>query len=99
MSPHYDAPKTARLLRHTENGEYEEKMSGPTEGWGAYQRYDYAEFDFSEVSQSGLFVIEYGDVRSEPFRIGEDLYDEQVWSSTLDTFMPVQMDHMKINDR
>ncbi len=99
MSPHDDAPETARLLRLTENGKYKEQMRGPAEMRGTYQRYEYAEFDFSDVTQPGLYVIEYGDVRTEPFRIGENVYDEKVWSSTLDTFMPVQMDHVRVNDR
>lgn len=99
MDPHYDAPDTARLLRLTTTGAYEEKMSGPAERWGTYLRYEYAEFDFTSVTEPGLYVIEYGEVRSDPFQIGTNVYDEKVWSSTLDTFMPVQMDHMFINDR
>ena len=99
MSPHYDAPETARLLRLTENGEYEEQMSATAEARDDYKRYEYAEFDFTDVTQPGLYVIEYGDVRSETFRISDDIYDESVWSSTLDTFMPVQMDHVRVNDR
>ena len=99
VSSHYDAPETARLLHLNENGEYTEQMRGPAEPWGSYKRYEYAEFDFSEASELGLYVIEYGDVRSEAFRIGENVFDEQVWSSTLDTFLPVQMEHMFVNDR
>jgi len=99
MSPHYDAPETARLLRLNTNGEYEEQTSGSAESQGSYERYEYAEFDFTDVTQPGLYVIEYGDVRSETFRISEDIYDKGVWSSTLDTFMPVQMDHVLVNDR
>lgn len=98
-SPHDDGPETARLLRLTEHGEYEVQMRGPAEPRGNYKRYEYAEFDFSDVTQPGLYVIEYGDVRSETFRIGEDVYDAQAWSSTLDTFFPVQMDHVFVNDR
>lgn len=99
MTPHYEAPETARLLRLQENGEYTEHMSGPAEIWGDYKRYEYAEFDFSSVTKPGIYAIEYGDVRSDLFRIDEAVFDEQAWSSTLDTFLPVQMDHMHINDR
>lgn len=99
MDPNDDTPETARLLKITADGEYVETLSGPAEPWGHYLRYDYTRFDFTSVTEPGLYVIEFGDVRSEPFRIAEDVYGNTLWSSTLDTFMPVQMDHMLINDR
>ncbi|MBE3109941.1 MAG: glycoside hydrolase family 9 protein, partial [Acidobacteria bacterium] len=45
------------------------------------------------------YVIEFAGVRTDPFRIAADVYRQGLWQSTLDTFLPVQMDHMLVNDR
>ncbi len=55
------------------------------------------EFDFSTVSDSGLYIIEYGKNRTLPFRIAKDIY-KKAWQPALDVFSPVQMDHMFVNE-
>ncbi len=88
---------TARLLKITGDGQFIEKYKGDVEKWGKYLRYDYYTFDFSPVKDSGLFVIEYGNERTLPFRIASDVY-QNAWQPTLDVFFPVQMDHMFVNE-
>ena len=88
---------TARLLKVTEDGNFEEKYKGETEEWGDYLRYNYVTFDFSSVKDSGLYVIEYGNIRTKAFKIAKDIY-ENAWHPTLDVFFPVQMDHMFVNE-
>jgi hypothetical protein len=44
-------------------------------------------------------VVSYGDVRSNPFRIGKDVYQRHVWQPTVDSFLPVQMCHVRVNER
>jgi hypothetical protein len=67
--------------------------------WGRYLRYQYAAFDFSAVTETGLYQISCAGQVSEPFRIAADVYQKDVWQPTLDTFFPVQMCHMAVRDR
>ncbi len=88
---------TARLLKVTEDGRFIEKHKGEVTNWGKYFRYNYSTFNFTPVKESGLYVIEYGQIRTKPFQIGTDIY-KNAWNPTLDVFFPVQMDHMFINE-
>jgi len=88
---------TARLLNISPDGKYVEKFSAKPANWGKYLRYNYLTFDFSPVTDSGLYVIEYGKTRTLPFRIATDVYD-LAWQPTLDVFFPVQMDHMFVRE-
>lgn len=93
-----DTPlKVASILQVTENGEYVEKFKGAVNVWGDYLRYNYAKFDFSEVTEPGIYCIKYGDLLSNTFAIGPDVYNT-VWHPTLDVWFPVQMDHMEVNE-
>ncbi len=87
----------ARVLRASEDGELVEQYAGETSSWGQYLRYTYALFDFSAVREPGLYIVEYGDVRTAPFRIAPDIYAD-AWHPTLDVFFPVQMDHMFVRE-
>ena len=89
--------KTARLLKITEEGNFIPKHESKIKKWGKYFRYNYFTFDFTKVKEPGLYLIEYGDVRTKPFRIAKDIY-ENAWHPTLDIFFPVQMDHMFVNE-
>jgi len=93
-----DSPfPTARLLKVTAEGAFVEKYEGELKNWGQYFRYNYSTYDFSSVKETGLYVIEYGDLRTKPFRIAADVY-ENAWHPTLDVFFPVQMDHVFVNE-
>lgn len=67
--------------------------------WGDYLRYKYYAIDFTEVATPGLYQLRYQDKVTAPFRIAEDIYKERVWQPVLNTFLPVQMCHMRIKDR
>jgi endoglucanase len=93
-----DLPKaSARLLKITPRGSHVKKLVREVKPWGAYLRYNYLTFDFSEVQEDGLYVIEYGRVRTAPFPIDSQVY-ENAWHPTLDVFFPVQMDHMLVRE-
>ncbi|MCB0572642.1 MAG: glycoside hydrolase family 9 protein [Phaeodactylibacter sp.] len=93
-----DSPlPTARLLKLDEGGGVAETLVGAASPWGRYTRYNYLTFDFSVVVEEGLYVIEYGGRRSAPFPIGRNVY-EKAWQPTLGLFMPIQMDHMAVNE-
>ncbi|MBR9997475.1 MAG: glycoside hydrolase family 9 protein, partial [Cyclobacteriaceae bacterium] len=87
------------LLRISGDGGYETVMTLKPEMWGKFLRYQYAQVDFSEVSQPGMYRLEYGEILSEPFMIHDDVFKRHVWQPTLEYYLPVQMCHMRINDR
>jgi endoglucanase len=88
---------TARLLKVADNGKFIEKIKAPLKSWGKYLRYNYSTFDFSSVKENGIYVIEYDSIRTKPFRIAKDVY-ENVWQPTLDIYFNVQMDHMFVRE-
>ncbi|MDP4254015.1 MAG: AGE family epimerase/isomerase [Bacteroidota bacterium] len=88
-----------RLMRISENGGMEAVLSSPGKDWGDFLRYHYLQFDFSLVKAPGMYLVAYGPYKSEPFKIGEDVYRQDVWQPTLEYFLPVQMCHMRVNDK
>jgi endoglucanase len=87
----------ASLYKLDENGKKVVVHTGNVEQWGFYQRYQYGIFDFSDITESGIYLVQYGDTESRPLRIGENVYDN-IWHPTLDVFIPVQMDHVLVNE-
>ncbi|GAO41357.1 glycoside hydrolase family 9 protein [Flavihumibacter petaseus] len=67
--------------------------------WGDFLRYHYLKFDFSSIQQPGMYFIQYGSHRSEPFKIDNKVYQNNVWQPTLEYFLPVQMCHIRVNDK
>jgi endoglucanase len=98
LDPLFDAPKTARVLRLASDGEYRETFRGEIKPWGKWLRYQYARFDFSSLHEPGMYAIEYAGHLNAPFRIAKDVYREHVWQASLDTYLPVQMDHVKVRE-
>lgn len=74
-----------------------EKIHG--EKWGRFLRYQYLKYDFTHIKDSGLYRIRYGKVTSHVFRIGENVFDRGVWQPVLEYFLPVQMCHMRVNEK
>jgi endoglucanase len=97
LDPAYDAPKNARVLRITPDGQYKEAFRGEIKPWGKWLRYQYAHFDFSTVREAGLYAIEYAGHINGPFRIANNVY-EGIWRPSLDIYLPEQMDHVKVRE-
>jgi len=91
------APGRARLLRIGADGREHEAHAADTRHWGPYLRYEYYTYDFSDVREPGIYVIEAAGQRTSAFRIAADAY-ATAWHPTLDVFFPVQMDHMFVNE-
>ena len=66
---------------------------------GRFLRYRYVCFDFSDITESGLYQIGYGDVLSSVFRIAPDVLARGVWQPVLEYFLPVQMCHMRVSEK
>ncbi len=91
--------KNTKLMRLNRNESEVTVLEAPPEEWGTFLRYKYATFNFSDVNQTGMYRIAYGDTYSSYFPIGRDVYQNNVWQPTLETFFPVQMCHMHVRDR
>ena len=74
-------------------------LERPLVRWGRFLRYDYALFDFTAVREPGAYVVRYGDAQTSPFLISPEVYRRDVWQPTLETFLPVQMCHVRVIDR
>ena len=98
LDPLFEGAKTARILRITSGGSYEEVFRGELRPWGKWLRYRYATFDFSPVRAPGVYAIDYAGQTSAPFRIAADVYGKGVWQASLDTYLPVQMDHVAVRE-
>ncbi|MDR1348484.1 MAG: glycoside hydrolase family 9 protein [Prevotellaceae bacterium] len=85
------------LWKVNDDGSRTKALSGKPKSWGMYLRYNYLQFDFSSVTEAGIYELEYGGQRTAPFPIAADVY-ERAWFPTLDVFMPVQMDHMFVRE-
>lgn len=88
----------AVLYRIAENGETPVGNLKPRE-WGRFLRYRYLKFDFSPVTDEGLYRVRYGGSDSALFRIAKDVYERGVWQPVLEYFLPVQMCHMRVNEK
>ena len=67
--------------------------------WGDFLRYHYLQFDFSEIKESGLYQVAYGEYQSPVFRIATDVWDKGVWQAEIEYFLPIQMCHMRVNEK
>mgnify|MGYP000510090332 CR=1 FL=1 len=91
-------PSKARLVRLHQDGTTETVKTADLPLWGEYLCYHYAQFDFSEIRQPGLYRLEYEDQATPPFPIQRTVFQQGVWQPTLETFFPVQMCHMEVRD-
>jgi endoglucanase len=99
LQPGRTDPGSATLLRIDPAAGFVPVLTKTLARWGRFLRYDYAIFDFTPVREPGLYALLYGDKRSEPFLIAADVYRQGVWQPTLETFLPVQMCHVRVIDR
>ncbi|MCL2577855.1 MAG: glycoside hydrolase family 9 protein [Defluviitaleaceae bacterium] len=86
------------LFKITETGA-SKIISVAADEWGQFLRYNYLKFDFTDIKEEGLYKIVYGKSESSVFRVAEDIYDHGVWQPVLEYFLPVQMCHMRVNER
>ncbi|MEJ2383548.1 MAG: glycoside hydrolase family 9 protein [Xanthomonadales bacterium] len=81
--------------------------AGPTavrtvtpERWdGTFLRYAYLWHDFSDVRAPGMYRFEYRGRTTQPFRIDPGVFARHAWQPTLEYYLPVQMCHMRVNEK
>ncbi|HEX9188079.1 MAG TPA: glycoside hydrolase family 9 protein, partial [Vicinamibacteria bacterium] len=81
------------------DGTLQKVVEAVAPAWGRFLRYEYLRLDFTSVEAPGMYVVSHGDARSSPFRIGRDVFARHVWQPTVDSFLPVQMCHVRVNER
>ena len=97
LDPKYTGPQTAKVLRLTEGGAYQQVFEGPITPATPWLRYVYSKFDFTTVNNPGLYVIEYAGQRTAPFPISKDAY-ANIWQDSLDHHLAEQMDHVSVRE-
>ncbi|KAA6343943.1 Endoglucanase D [termite gut metagenome] len=90
---------TPALYKITSEGESRVAVNTNTQEWGQFLRYNYLRFDFSEIKEEGLYQVRYANAVSSIFRIAKDVYDRGAWQPVLEYFLPVQMCHMRVNEK
>ncbi|MCL2286622.1 MAG: glycoside hydrolase family 9 protein [Firmicutes bacterium] len=90
--------ENAVLYKITENGP-QQILTASGQEWGQFLRYNYVKFDFTSIKEEGLYKVAYGTSESSIFRIAADVYDRGVWQPVLEYFLPVQMCHMRVNEK
>ena len=91
----YDA---VSLFKITSEGE-RPVLQAPAEIWGSFLRYKYLSFDFSAISDEGLYLVRYKDSASSVFSISKDVFKRGIWQPVIEYFLPVQMCHMRVNEK
>ncbi len=87
------------IYRLTENGREKVRSVKPERWDGEFLRFNYLLHDFSDIDEPGMYVIEYRSKTSHPFRIDADVFGRHAWQPTLEYYLPVQMCHMRINEK
>jgi hypothetical protein len=98
LDPRFKAPAQATLVRLTAAGAPRPVLTANVKPWGKWLRYRYATFDFSSVREPGLYAISYAGHVTSPFTISPKVYDH-IWQPSLDTYLAVQMDHVKVREQ
>ena len=97
LDPRDEMAGSMSLFKMKLNGDKELIKADNPKPWGRFLYYKYATFDFSEVVDSGVYLLEFRGQTAGPFRIDPQVYD-QAWRPTLEVFLPVQMCHVAVRE-
>lgn len=93
-----DKPQqTASIWKVNDDGTATKVFIDKIMEWGEYYKYNYVKFDFTSVTQPGVYFIQYGKVKTGNFIIAADVYDK-ITDATTDVWVPVHMNHMFVNE-
>ena len=87
----------ASIYRIENDGSEKLVYTGKTDVWGEYYKYNYVKFDFSEVTEPGVYLIKYGDFKTGNFIIDSSVYN-WITDATSDVWIPIHMNHMTVNE-
>ena len=98
LDPGAEWPAEAALYRIDADGEALAARL-PVKPWGRFLRYAYAHIDFTAERREGLYRLRCAGAESALFRIDRGIYDRGVWQPVLEYFLPVQMCHMRVQEK
>ena len=87
----------ASIVRIKTDGTTETAYRGAVKTWGNYYKYNYVKFDFSSVTEPGIYYIQYGNTKTGNFIIDKSVYDK-ITDATTDVWIPIHMNHMMVNE-
>ncbi|MCQ2974082.1 MAG: glycoside hydrolase family 9 protein [Bacteroidales bacterium] len=88
----------AKIYKVNDDGTKSVVAQPDVKQWGVfYNRYNYATVDFSSVKEVGIYCIEYKGETTNIFPISESVYGDK-WCTSLDVWLPGQMDHMEVKE-
>ena len=87
----------ASIFKIGDDGTTTKVFTGKIVSWGDYFKYHYVKFDFSAVTTPGIYYIQYGDVKTNNFIIGKNVYDN-ITDATSDIWIPIHMNHMFVSE-
>jgi hypothetical protein len=93
------ADGSATVRRISEGGGSEQIASAKPKAWGKFLRYNYLQFDFSQVTQPGIYEVAYGNSVSQPFQISSTVFQRGIWQPVIEHFLPIQMCHMRVEEQ
>ncbi|MBI9071798.1 MAG: glycoside hydrolase family 9 protein [Melioribacteraceae bacterium] len=94
-----NSPETITMLKYNTDGTVKVVDKVKPEVWGQFLRYNYFKYDFSKITEAGIYKIKYGKIETNSFEISDNVFKTNVWQPTIEYFLPVQMCHMRVNDR
>jgi len=98
VDKNYVLPAKARIIRINPDGSRSVALEPAVKEWGVYNnRYNYATVDFSAVKNAGVYCIEFGEETTNVFPIADNVYGDK-WHTTMDVWLPAQMDHMEVKE-
>ena len=98
LDKNYEVPASAKIIRVAADGKRTVVAEPAVKEWGVYyNRYNYAKVDFTSVKEPGLYVLQFGDHTTNVFPIAENVYGDK-WHTTMDVWLPAQMDHMEVKE-
>ena len=87
----------ASIIRICDDGTEKTAFTGKTQVWGDYYKYNYVKFDFSSLTEPGIYYIQYGDYKTGNFIIDKSVYN-WISDATSDVWIPIHMNHMTVNE-
>ena len=98
LDPNDKVAAKAQVFRINADGSRTLVLEPAVKEWGIFfDRYNYAKVDFSEIKEPGAYTLKYKNTETNPFPINVNVYDAK-WTNTMDVWLPVQMDHMEVNE-
>lgn len=87
----------ASIYKVNDDGSEKLVYTGKTNVWGEYYKYNYVKFDFTTVTEPGVYFIKYGKNKTGNFIIDNSVYN-WITDATSDVWIPIHMNHVTVNE-